>query len=46
MKKISILAIILYLVFTFNLKAADHTVLNIKKMMILYWCARRARYYY
>ena len=30
MKKISILAIILYLVFTYNLKAADHTVLNIK----------------
>ena len=30
MKKISILAIILYLVFTYNLKAADHTILNIK----------------
>ena len=30
MKKISILAIILYLVFTYNLKAADHTILNIQ----------------
>ena len=30
MKRISILAIILYLVFTYNLKAADHTILNIK----------------
>ena len=30
MKRISILAIILYLVFAYNLKAADHTILNIK----------------